>query len=403
MDYTERGFLTRNQVTRTCDKALVVANGPLDRQTLARIVHFGDRNRDGKVDKGEFSSIMLDVLHHSLQICFDDDICRADAEAISRYATKEGMTLALPWGFSRTTGTPYFDEIELVTVGQPPALLPLKSFTLMSQEVASRGVKIANEADEYWHKALPDPESRATFAKTFERVLDVACSFSLFYNAGSEDELSDLDDMIFDLSILRTQQLPDNTFTSRLTDLLNVRAQCEKIALQLRGIFWRIEHLNTDQVRTSNQTRWPSPETLTYDLDMWRKSHVEVWAYKIHEQWDKIQQEVAAKIIEHRHWYDEQQQSLPRSSTLPIDTEVRGWMGSKARDYVRPQNALHTRAVKVVRDYATNLRRMTGTSPDRLPVSSHFAINDLRVECFESSGYNGRNSFDSIKRASAGS
>jgi hypothetical protein len=400
MDYTERGYLTRNQVTRTCDKALVAANSPLDRQTLARIVHFGDRNRDGKVDKGEFASIMLDVLHHSLQICFDDDICRAEAEALSRYATKDGMTLALPWGFSRTTDTLYFDEIELVTVDRPPALLPLKSFTLMSQEVASRGVRIANEADEYWHKALPDPESRATFAKTFERVLDVACSFSLFYNPDSEDELSDLDDMIIDLSVLRTQQDSDKTFTSRLTDLLNVRTQCEKIALQLRGITWRIEHLNTDQVCTSNQTRWPSPETLIYDLDMWRKSHVEVWAYNIHEQWEKIRQDVAAKIIEHRQWYDEQQQSLPRSSTQPIDTQARGWMVSRARDYVKPQNDLHIRAVKVVRDYATYHRQVTGTLPNRLPISPYFAINDLRVECFES---NGRIPFDNIKRSSASS
>lgn len=382
MDCTDRGFLTRNQVIKICERALVDANGPLDRHSLNQIVHFGDRNRDGKVDKSEFRSIMLEILRISLQICFQNDIIQADTKAVARYLATDCITLALPWGFSRTSGPLCFDEIEQVCVTGPPALLPLKSFTLMAQEVASRGVRVINEADEHWQRALPDRESRADFRKTFDAALNVACSFSLFYNTEGETQLSDLDDMACDLTILRAAQPTDKTLSSRLIDLLRLRSQCEDIASQLRGLIWRIEHLNPDQAQHGDNACWPSPETLTRDLDMWRKSHVGVWAYRIHDQWAKTWQHVTQAVSEHREWYEKE-----RASTQSYRIGVDEW-----KDSVKSQYCLHAQAVKIVRDYTQNLREMTDAGPPRLPVTPLFVLNDLRIEL---PGRNSKIPFDS--------
>lgn len=195
-DYLEREYLTRLEVASMCEDAGARVGAQLNSQYLTNLIHAGDVNKDGRVDEDEFLMIMHNVLLETISTAgeqlhglFSRVSDAADEEAYMRRSRDPYVVLSLPWGFSRGKGAPFYDEVEETEVSRRPPLLPLHSFTLMAQEVASRGVGIIDDADKYWTKALSQ-DLRKEFRDVLEPVRGAALLFTVFHNPSNQASTS---------------------------------------------------------------------------------------------------------------------------------------------------------------------------------------------------------------------
>nr|POE47541.1 hypothetical protein CFP56_00872 [Quercus suber] len=355
-DYRDRGFLTRHEVIFMCREALSEIDTQLDDSYLTNLVHAGDHNQDGMVDKDEFLIIMHNVLEAivtygdiQMKTRFQAVIRHADTEAKDRQMSQ--IATSLPWGFGRNSVSPIFDLVEGTQTASIPPLLPLSSFTLMAVEIATRSVGIIDEADKHWSASLPQ-DLRNEFRQTLDRVRNVAIRFTCFFAPKTDQALSDLDAMLTMLHIVESKT-SSTVLSDNLAHLRNIRDQCADLASHIRGYVWHLGHQRADD-SAFGLSSWPTSRTLTVDLANWKRTRMETWAWLISEQsnqldWIKIPETL--KTI--RAWYIK----YTVSASVQGEQPVHGSSSSSRSVKGRAQVSLNTAAMTIARNFAAEVRR----------------------------------------------
>ena len=345
-DCVEKGYLTRHEVISMCKEAIAVSNVELSSQALTGLIHSGDQNRDGRVDRDEFVLIMHNLLEAVSSIAgeqthaiFKDVSDAADLAAKREQEKPENLIAALPWGIKHTRGPPFYDEIEQTTVHEQPALLPLHSFTIMAQTVASRSVGVIDEASTRWWKALSQ-DLRQTFRAVLDSVREAALGFTIFFSKSDETSLSDLDEMMVASHVVR-QEYPSSARQNTLDDLRDVQRKCHYLSRHIRDFVARLEHPDSHDFRLIGEPTWPSAQTLTTDLSRWRLARMETWAWLITEMRHEIWEAVSDTVTRSRRWYSQYIEPLdnnPKAASILSHSS----RGSRQEDSSEEQNTLNT-------------------------------------------------------------
>lgn len=352
LDYLEQGGRSRPDVISACQDAMRATNSSLSAYHCDKFIYEGDTNNDATIDRGEFLGSMnralsaaYATLREGIIRQISSEIQQADASARERQSRRVGATtnrvpLPLPWGFQ------YLDssQVDLYDIVQgcstnvnAPQPLPLGSFTLLAQEVYTRGNRILNSSSVHWLAALPR-DRRLDFNSTFDRVRSVAIRFDLLYRDGNEAALSDLDEMLAVLNIVQSAE-PSEAIKENLISLRNLRVRCESIGQLIRGFTWRLERMESEDPRR------PSPQTLKDDLAGWEGAHMNSWSWLIAESanlnasWEWV----VTQVQESRQWY---------SGFRDLTSESSGsWQAPPVW-----QNKLHSQAIEIARSFVKGVR-----------------------------------------------
>ncbi|KAK5134509.1 hypothetical protein LTR08_006426 [Meristemomyces frigidus] len=363
-DHVERGYLTRYAVKKMCKDATAKVDVKLDSQFLDSLIHAGDDNKDGRVDKDEFLVILHNVWEattrmaaNQLHAHFSTISDAADEAARTRRDHASNVVALLPWGFGRDKSGAIYDEIENKEVRTSPELLPLGSFTLMAREIASRGVGIIVEADTRWKNALPH-DLQQEFRDTLDPVREAALKFTVFHNPKDEASLSDLDEMMTVQRILvesgallgysgKKRKEIEKTGLS-LDNLRNMQVKCQALARHIRGFVHALTHGSANESAPGAAPLWPSAMTLPNDLKRWRRSRLKTWSWLINRDMNAIWDNVTSAVEGSRNQYAQYAAPIQRSSSSA---------GSSSRQGPDDRhNALDSDARKAARDYCAGIR-----------------------------------------------
>jgi hypothetical protein len=386
-DYRDKGYLTRNEVNKMCQEALSNVDVVPDAQYLMDLISLGDEDHDGRIVQDEFLVIIHNVWEHISDLASQQMLARFESDIKSAIAAAEARRDAdvvgsLPWGFARERVPPFYDEIEEAPVDFQPSLLPLHSFTLMAKEIASRSVRVIDDANEYWTKALSQ-DLQKKFNETLDKVRDMAIKFTKFYDTNSEAALSDLDEMLAALTVIQETRPQYRELSQILQQLRSVQRRSFHLARHICGFVWRLEHPDADAVHEPNRPSWPSTRTLTADLGKWRNARMETWAWLISDEPSRISEELTSgwdaiddTIFRCRQWYAQSNDVMYK----PVSSSSMS-MASSHYSLIPTQNTLNSQAVEIVRMTAATLRQHDTDERGKLREKSRTCtLSRLRIE-----------------------
>jgi hypothetical protein len=225
-DYSDEGFLERGTVRSHLTTALADNPLNLNADTLERVVHAFDANRDGQFDDNEFMGLVQDLMRETakarewqIEATFITIVQQAKAEAATR--RKEDSKFFLHWGFSSRSGPePYYvDNILNIPVNEPPKVLKQSAFSVMAWEAKICVDKIS-AFEHKWIGIVPK-SLQNMYLDPLRKVKSIARAFTILENQNDPHALSDLD--VF----LTCTQIPSDFFPPK-----NAK-DIEKICFQL--------------------------------------------------------------------------------------------------------------------------------------------------------------------------
>jgi len=245
LDYTGRGFVTKSDVTDTCQEALQRASLPFDQDKLLELVSASDENQDNRFDLGEFIQLMENLFFEaarSVRGYLKDQMsahCKqAEKDGQSRPIAKE----PIPWPFvpEDADGKKYRNTILDVTVTSHPRLHQTSFSMMMVNAEACRVMLDRLEAK--WRPIIPH-SLRSSFLGVFETLRKIALRYSLFENPILGAQCSDIDDGITYLGVAGLFD-PENEFPKVRNTLIENRDFGYRDLLRVQGVMKCLESID---------------------------------------------------------------------------------------------------------------------------------------------------------------
>jgi hypothetical protein len=293
LDWRDRGFLFRPTIEDECRDAIQKAGISVSDGQLMQLVSDGDKNRDGRIDRGEFVDFIDELL--SLVRNAEDErlqkIVVKDNERGIEYCRRQVGKIfeenpahaILPWAWIFNSVEPrrwtLNDGVETLLESHDLPHITLRSFTVAAIVADRLCIRMLEQALTKWSEKLFQypPELFDEYQKPIDAVLVAASRFAIFERDKSSsrwdselDELHELASLVVTDGMASFEDCPSGELSKLRNDTFDV-------ICNIMGFISAIGQLPDPGYRSS----LPS-------IDDWRKEHIQTRASRINKASEKL-------------------------------------------------------------------------------------------------------------------
>ncbi|KAF2434248.1 hypothetical protein EJ08DRAFT_497519 [Tothia fuscella] len=298
-DWSNRGYLTRKEVSSLCQEICRRANVSIVDHTIENAMSQFDTNKDGKFDKQEFIALMdafaegAAVKRQKMLVASLDKYAK-QAKDISSARRKIERKPILPWGRSwspqpnKNSEFLVYDEISgSYSKTIPKQQLSQMTFTLLASN-AEYCVNKISDFEEQWLGTSPE-SLRSHFQEVLRIVRDGALMFTLFENKKNRFQLSDLDASMACYEILRKLDKHKKTCTKyqdHFAQLVAIRIASSRVLNHIQGFTHFLTtsdsmHVPISSLADDTTHRRPTAQQFPEFYKRWKEHSVPWYARQI--------------------------------------------------------------------------------------------------------------------------